>query len=207
MIEHFIYDFDGTLSDSYPIFFQIVKEIIARHGAKLTCDDESLYRRLKLWVRDGYQAAEWEEGFTSKAFFEEFHALQKQYYDRFTTCPNVEQLLRETVEAGKKNYLYTHSGEVVYKIMDHMGISKYFTYVIDSSHGFPLKPAPDALLDLAERFDLDPQTCVMVGDRPVDVEAGENAGMKSCFYDPDGYYPNTPATYHVDDLIEILNLT
>ena len=207
MIDHFIYDFDGTISDSYPIFFRIVKEIIARHGGKQTCDDDALYRRLKLWVADGYHAVEWEDGFTKKDFFDEFHMFQKQYFDRFLLYRNAENLLRETVEAGKKNYLYTHSGEVVHQIMEHMGISKYFTYVIDSSHGFPPKPAPDALLHLIERYHLDPKTCVMVGDRPVDVQAGENAGMQSCFFDPDGFYPNTPATYHVDDLIEILNLT
>ena len=31
-IDHFIYDFDGTLSDSYPIFLKILLEIIRRQS-------------------------------------------------------------------------------------------------------------------------------------------------------------------------------
>ncbi|MBQ9760112.1 MAG: HAD-IA family hydrolase [Clostridia bacterium] len=206
MIDHFIYDFDGTLSDSYPVFWRIFEELRARHGGVPNCSDDALRRRIKNAVIEGYRAIEWADGLTKEQFMQEFKALQEKHFADFETYPHTEELLRAVVESGKRNYIYTHSGKVVHKIMENMGIAQYFTFVLDASQGFPSKPAPDALLHLIERYHLDPKTCVMVGDRPIDVQAGEKAGMQSCFFDPDGFYPNTPATYHVDTLADIMKL-
>ena len=206
MIEHFIYDFDGTLSDSYPVFLQILKEIMARYGGTTSCSDEELYRKMKDRVVEAYRAVKWQGDVSKDLFFEDFVDAQDARYAEFQLFPDAERLLRAVVESGKKNYLYTHSGKPVYRIMEKMGISQYFTFVLDATQGFSSKPAPDALLSLIDRFDLDPQTCVMIGDRPIDVQAGANAGMQSCLFDSDGFFPNTPATYHVSGLAEILKL-
>ena len=205
-IDHFIYDFDGTLSDSYPIFFKILKEIIARHHGTYTCTDEALYRELKCMVAYAYKLVDWEEGMTLEQYRAEFAELQAKYTKDFLLYPHAKELLEAVVKSGKKNYLYTHSGKNVYAIMDHMGISQYFTDVLDGSHGFPLKPAPDALNSLIARHGLEPDRCVMIGDRPIDVGAGENAGMQSCLFDPDRFFEGTPATYHATELCELLSL-
>ena len=205
-IDHFIYDFDGTLSDSYPIFLKILLEIIRRHDGKTDRSEVQLYRLLKNRNVEGYRAVEWKDGLTAQKFTEEFSSFQSVYAKDFALYDGAKELLEAVVKSGKRNYLYTHSGKVVYEIMEHMGISGYFTYVLDASQGFPSKPAPDALQSLIERFGLDPKACVMVGDRPIDVQAGANANMQTCFFDPDGFFPDTPATYHVDRLYDIQKL-
>ena len=205
-IEAFIYDFDGTLSDSYPIFFKILKDMMREHGGTTAYSDAELYRHLKNLVIEGYTSVEWEEGFTKEQYMQEFLRLQAAYANDYRLYPNAKELLEAAIAKGKKNYLYTHSGKVVYPIMENMGILHCFTHILDASQGFPKKPAPDALLHLIDLFSLDPAQCVMIGDRPIDVGAGANAGMQSCLFDPDGFYPNTPATYHVDQLKDIINL-
>ncbi|MCJ8273181.1 MAG: HAD-IA family hydrolase [Psychrosphaera sp.] len=42
------------------------------------------------------------------------------------------------------------------------------------------KPAPDALLAVAQQWDIAPQRLMYVGDYLYDVQAGNNAGMMSC---------------------------
>lgn len=42
------------------------------------------------------------------------------------------------------------------------------------------KPAPDALLAVAQQWDVAPQRLMYVGDYLYDVQAGNNAGMLSC---------------------------
>ena len=205
-IEAFIYDFDGTLSDSYPIFLKILKDMMREHGGTTNHSDAELYRRMKEWVIEGYSAVEWADGFTKAQYRQEFSRLQEAYAKDFELYPNAKKILEAAIAKGKKNYLYTHSGKVVYSIMEHMGIAHCFSHVLDASQGFPSKPAPDALLHLIDLFSLDPSQCVMIGDRPIDVGAGANAGMQGCLFDPDGFYPNTPANYHVDELKDILNL-
>lgn len=41
------------------------------------------------------------------------------------------------------------------------------------------KPKPKSLRDAAREFDLDLSRCYMIGDRPSDISAGQNAGVKT----------------------------
>lgn len=206
MIKHFIYDFDGTLSDSYPQFLRIVHEIARRNGATTTVNDAALHRALKDRTHFAIPLFQWKEELTYEEYVKQFQELQIEYAADFQLYPGALELLEAVIQSGGKNYLYTHSGKPVYKILDHMGIARYFTYILDSSQGFPSKPAPDALLSLCERFSIDPTEAIMIGDRPIDVQAGENAGMHSCLFDPDGYFQSTSATYRVDRLCDIFGL-
>ena len=43
--DHFIFDFDGTLSDSYPAFVKATRLVADKYGAKIT--DEEIYYLLK----------------------------------------------------------------------------------------------------------------------------------------------------------------
>lgn len=43
------------------------------------------------------------------------------------------------------------------------------------------KPSPRFILEMIEKYDLDAQSCWMVGDKLSDVEAGVRAGIKSAW--------------------------
>ncbi len=203
MIEHLIYDFDGTIADSYPIFLQLWHTVADRHGIKIPCSDEVLYRELKKTGYDGYLALKCEDVVSYDQFLDEFHALQEGHRLSFPIFPEAVEVLRAAVAAGKKNYLYTHTGPVVKDMLEHLGVADCFTYILDSSYGFPLKPAPDALLFLARELQLDPDMCLMIGDRPIDAHAGMNAGMKGCLWDADDLFPDAHVDYYIKDLREV----
>ena len=205
-IDNFIYDFDGTLSNSYPVFLKIVLEIAEEQGAYVPCAEQELHRLLKNRNVLAYRVIEWKNDFSYADFHKAFEEKQIKYAKEFELYPHAKEILEAVQKSGKRNFLYTHSGKPVYPIIAHMGIEQYFTSVLDASQGFPSKPAPDALNYLSKEFSLDPARSVMIGDRPLDVEAGANAGMQSCFWDVDGYFPNTPATYHIQALKDILKL-
>ena len=103
----------------------------------------------------------------------------------------------------KKSYLYTHSGSVVTDMLKNMGLLDRFKFILDSSYGFPSKPAPDALLYLLKRFGLDARSCMMIGDRPIDVQAGKNAGMLGCLWDADSLFSDFTPDIRVKCLLDI----
>ena len=206
MIKHFIYDFDGTLSDSYPVFLKIVRKIARQNGAITTATDAEIHRKMKERTIKAIALFQWSGEMSRQDFEVQFQRLQLEYANEFALYPHAIELLEAVIKSGKKNYLYTHSGKPVYKIMENMGISKYFTYVLDASQGFASKPAPDALQFLCEKFGIDPKEAMMIGDRPIDVQAGANAGMQSCMFDPDGYYADEPATYYKTSLKDVMEL-
>ena len=87
--------------------------------------------------------------------------------------------------------------------LEQDGLWPLFTDYVTSEDGFPMKPAPDALLALMKRNGLDPSECVMIGDREIDVQSGYNAGMDGILFDPENFYPNCHAEKHVRSMDEL----
>jgi len=108
-----------------------------------------------------------------------------------------KRMLESVCEHGGRNYLYTHSGNITIDALKACGMDHLFVDFVTSDNGFKAKPAPDALLYLLDKHALNPATCVMVGDRDIDLLAGKNAGISGAMYDPDGFYPDydTPYSY------------
>ena len=202
-IEHFIFDFDGTISDSYPLFVKICHEIADEKGLPFEVDDVTLDRALKTNVKTGFCCLGWDKLFDITEFnhiFAEHQALHKLDFHPF---PDAVALLDNIAKCGKKSYLYTHSGAIVKDMLQNMGLLDHFEFILDSSYGFPAKPAPDALLYLLERLGLDARSCMMIGDRPIDAQAGMNAGMLGCLWDADNLFPEFIPDIRVRSLLDI----
>ena len=205
-IEHLIYDFDGTISDSYPMFLDMWLSIAKKFGISIPCSQDTLYRALKTTGYDAYLALDCADKVNYNTFLHEFHLLQEKHRVEFKPYPQAIKLLRDAQKAGKKNYLYTHTGPVVKDMLANMGILDCFEFVLDSSYGFPLKPAPDALLFLLEHCRLNPAECMMIGDRPIDAQAGQNAGMTGCLWDGENLFSPNGVDYYIKELDEIADI-
>ena len=204
MIEHLIYDFDGTISDSYPLFVRFLHEAADKRGYKIACSDEEIYRASKQTLYRAYQVMGGESVCPPyQIFVDDFHELQVLHKDEFLIFPEAKKLLLDAKRAGKRNYIYTHTGPVVKEMLANMGVLDAFDFILDASYGFPMKPAPDALLFFLDRFGLDPKTCMMIGDRPIDAHAGMRAGMYGCLWDSDGLFPDARVDFYVKELSEV----
>ena len=206
MIDHLIFDFDGTISDSYSLFVRMWIEVAKNRNIPIPCDENTLYRALKITGAEGYRVLHCEDLVDYDTFIDDFHHLQEKYRMEFRPFPQAVELLRASVKAGKKNYIYTHTGPVVKDMLANMGILDCFEFILDSSYGFPFKPAPDALLFFLDKFKLDPKSCIMIGDRPIDAHAGMNAGMYGCLWDDEDLFADAKVDYYIKDLSEVAKI-
>jgi FMN phosphatase YigB (HAD superfamily) len=65
----------------------------------------------------------------------------------------------------------------------------------------PRKPDPAAFLTLMAHHRMSPAETLAVGDRALDIEAGQNAGVATCFFGeeiPAGLTPNYAVTSYAD---------
>ena len=203
MIDHFIFDFDGTVSDSYPIFLTIFKEIAVARKYPISMTDTELDHAMRITLKHAFETLGWGVFCTWKDFLDEFHLRQKAYIKEYRAFPEAEVLLKRITEKGKKCYIYTHSGKVVHDMLKNMGLYDFFDFILDASFGFPEKPKPDALLYFLKNFGQDPKTCMMIGDRPIDAQAGMNAGMIGCLWDKDDLFPDFHPDVRVVSLLDI----
>lgn len=199
--DNFIFDFDGTLSESYSSFVKAAMITAEKYG--VSADKAQAYHLLKKYstvrlfntlpLREQRDVA-----------YAEFMALAKELLaNEAEMMEGTVELLGFIKENGGKSYIYSHSGEIVLKNVKRWGIEHFFEDFMLGDKAYPRKPAPDALLELVRRNSLDLSRSVMIGDRDIDVLAGKNAGMAGILIDDENYYPDLEVDYRVDSLIAI----
>jgi HAD superfamily hydrolase (TIGR01509 family) len=198
-----IYDFDGTLADSYPIFAESFLELLKERG--ITPPYEEALSYLKISVQTAIDAYIKDED--PKAFRRVFRDRRnRMMIEKGLPMPGGEDLLRFVKENGGRNYIYTHSPSYIWDLLEKWGLRSYFEGGVTADDDFPVKPAPDALNFICEKYGLDKSTTLMVGDRDIDIDAGHNAGMKGILLDPDGFYTSYQSDFSVNALAEIRNI-
>ena len=78
----------------------------------------------------------------------------------------------------------------------------YFTKLIAGDNGYPRKPDPTTFLYLLNEYNLVKNEVMAVGDRDLDIQAAKNAGIKSCYFNPDRE-THPDADFQVHQLFEI----
>ena len=200
MYDFIIYDFDGTLSDSYPVYADALMILLERYGLHMEWKEG--YALLKVSV--GHALRQFDFGKPIKNISVEFNKIYHELARAsMEAIPGAVDILRFATEHDKKNYIYTHTGKFAFEMLDKMKLSPYVDYVLDSSAGFARKPVPVALYFLFEKCGIDPSRALMVGDRDIDVEAAHNAGIHGCLFDPGDYYPDCRAEYRINGLLEL----
>ena len=95
------------------------------------------------------------------------------------------------------------------KILSHFGLMPYLSENIGGGSGFPLKPAPDALLYLMEKYDVLPENVRVIGDNHTDLNFAKNAGVQSIFckygFGTHGDVPCTAEAETFSGCVEILS--
>lgn len=200
MYDYLIYDFDGTLSDTYPIFTEALVSLLQHYN--IESDYDIAYAQLKVSV--GYALEQYDFGkdinIIRKEFSELRHELGRMKQVAFKESA---EILQYALDQNKKNYIYTHTGKFVYELLDKMNLSQYFDFVLDGSYKFPAKPAPDAIDFLCKTCNIDKSRTLMIGDRDIDIGAGHAAGIKGCLIDVGNYYPCCNAEYKIQSLLEL----
>ncbi len=200
MYNTFIWDFDGTIFDSYPHIAASMYKMAKIHGIKGTLQE----------MRD---ALEIDYSTAYKVFsltdeqIKEFRGYELEYDFEPKAVPfdKTEEVLKTVVDYGYKNYIYTHRAkESTFYYLEKYDLMKYFSGFITADDKFPLKPAPTALLALSEKFNIDKSKAIMVGDREIDVKAGVNAGMEGCLISKK--VKESCAKYIFTDIEEILSI-
>lgn len=176
LFKHYIWDFDGTLADSYPHIIRLFRETLLEEG--ISIGEE----QLALWFYRNFKTAREHSGISDEAYerFLTRHNVVGDEDPPVLPFPEINGILEAISAAGGVHYIYTNRNETVRYYCRKFGWENTFRDIITSENDFPMKPAPEALLDLMKRHSLDPKDCVMIGDREIDGLSGVNAGMAGC---------------------------
>lgn len=182
---HIIWDFDGTLFDTYPETARSMQEALLHFGYRYTYQEIYDLMKISMTTMRRYFS---ETVGVPQGVFDEYEEIRRR--DEVHECPPYEgipELLRDIIAAGGKNYVCTHRDETTFNIMRAYGTYELFEDFVTALDRRKPKPDPDSVLFLMEKHGFDAGDAVMIGDREIDIKAGKAAGvMTVSFWDGTG---------------------
>jgi HAD superfamily hydrolase (TIGR01549 family) len=203
MYKHIIWDFDGTLFDTYPVMGSAFKSILEEDGIVESLDE--ILKYMKVSMSCALQHYEKKYHITNK-FIEKYNKQRKD--TEIHSCKpyeGIEEICRFIHTSGKSNYLYTHRGESSIKLLKNYGLYDYFSDFITSEHGFERKPSPNAINYLVDKHNIIHNEAIMIGDRDLDILSGKNAGIHACFF-TEGDEKSNIADYTINNFQQLLSI-
>lgn len=161
-----LWDFDGTLFDTYPAYTNILFQVLGE-----TVDKREIYEKLKVSYSHAihfYNISSQQE--------EEIKRLKKKISpEDMKPFNGVEKILK----FANKNVIVTHKHrDGVLATLQYYGWDKYFVDMVTKDDGFPRKPDPSAYKYLHEKYTIN----LVVGDRELDILPAKKLGISTCLY-------------------------
>lgn len=181
-----LWDFDGTLFDTYPAYTNALSSVIGE-----AIDKEDIYYNLKISYShaiEHYDVPQEKEA--------EIKTLIKNLVPRdLKPFDHVEEIL----QYANKNVIMTHKHrEGVLAILQYYGWEKYFADMVTIDDGFPRKPDCAAYKYLHEKHGID----LVIGDRELDLQPAKDLGIAACMYQG----KSSIADYHLNDYADFFKL-
>ncbi|PIO83526.1 haloacid dehalogenase [Loigolactobacillus backii] len=203
MLDSVIWDFDGTLYDTYPIILKSLQKTLQEFNIQV--EDGKLYRLIKVRsVHYAIQHFSELKGLSNEQVKARYHEIEEDRQLEPKPLKGALETCQAVIDKGGRNFLLTHRDRGAIRFLEHDGLAELFTDFVTSDQHFKRKPDPESLIYLISRYQLKAANTIMVGDRPLDVEAGLNAGVKACFYDIDAFHGVSNATITIDQLTDLI---
>lgn len=174
-----IFDFDGTLVDSLPLW-QKVDYIFfdERRNIKYSINDID-FRPMS--VEEAAIAAK-----THYNLEDSIESIKKEWIDICNELYFTQDILRKEAipllkKAKEKNYKIAigtnNTVKLVTSLLEKEGIDAYFDYILSADHVKNSKPAPDIFLLIANHFNILPKDTIVIEDSLAGTLAAHNANM------------------------------
>ena len=211
-----IFDMDGTLLDSAPSLAFAVNYMRKEMGK-----EPLSLERIRQFIGNGSEILAKRAYLNKYEFSEneidntELKKAHKIFLDFYGKNLNAKTKLYpgaiETLEKlNKQDYILSlvtnKPHQFVRPMLKHFNLLEHFHDYIGANEKFNKKPAPDMLLYMCKKFNIDPTNSVMIGDSKNDIFAAKNADIDSIAVSY-GYYSGNikelHPTYVVENLLKI----
>ena len=199
-----IWDFDGTLFDTYPLMASSLQQAMREEGHEVPLADI----RARMAVTLGHALRCYEEmyGITDQTVERYKELMQCAGTRAAAPFDGVAEICKWVCDHGGRNHLCTHRSLSAKNYMDEWGLSQYFDVYVTADDGLPRKPAPDMVLKVLEETGKPAADFMMMGDRELDILAAKGAGVKGCLFTCGKENVETAAQYQIKTYREFFDM-
>lgn len=173
----FIFDVDGTLTSTNELIFSSFNHVTKKYLNKTVSDEEIIAMFgptedviLKEWMKNDYTEAR-------KDYFDFYSSQHQHMADIY---PGMIEILRLIKSKNIPLSIYTGKGKDSATItLKEIGVYDLFDMIVTGDDVKESKPSREGIDMFIEKFELDRNRVLMIGDAPADVIAAHRAGVKA----------------------------
>ena len=180
-----IFDMDGVLVDSEPLYFQVEKAVMENLGIKLTQKEQENFVGISPKVMWNEILQRYQIDISLDDVLHIYYSNLKLALEKSTLAPmqNVELFIKKLLKYQIDFCLATSSSSTVsQEILEQIGLKSYFKTIITSDDVINSKPAPDLFLKTLQKFRIKPAEAVLIEDSYNGVLASVLAGVDCIGY-------------------------
>ncbi len=192
MIQAVVFDLDGVLIDSEPVWEQVRRQLVAELGGHWLPEAQ---RRLM-----GMSTPEW-----ARYLSEDLGAglppgqiaalvigrMADSYRERLPLMPGAADAVRRLAARWPLGLGSSAPATLIAAVLESAGLREYFAVVMSTEQVARGKPAPDIYLAVTERLGCQPAACVAVEDSSNGLRSAASAGL-AVIAVPHPSYPPDP---------------
>ena len=182
MIQHLIWDVDGTLFDTYPAIARSFQAAAGDLGAQVAYDEVMRLAQVSV----DHCVATLSTTYTlppeqlEQLFEKHYRFISPEDQPPFTGTEAVCEYIRSH---GGLNLIVTHRRRAgLDRLLATHRLTDYFTEITSHDDAYPRKPDPAAFNALIERHQLPRDATLGVGDRDIDILAAQAAGLRAALF-------------------------
>lgn len=179
MLKYALFDLDGTISKSGIGIKNSIRYALKKFGIKKASED-----KLSLMIGpplvDGFMeffGFSKDDAITATAYYREYYSTKGKFETEI--YDGVLELLRYLKESGVKLIVCTSKPQgYTEEILAHFGLDKYFHHVLGATLDGKLGEKDEIIALAIEKFGIEKDSAVMIGDRKFDIEGATKNGIK-----------------------------
>ncbi|SIR23159.1 HAD family hydrolase [Micromonospora avicenniae] len=189
MVDAVIFDLDGVIVDSEPVWEEVRRAYVATHGGTWQPDSQRRLMGMSTgeWAR--YLSAELGVARTAEQVATEVvDEMTRRYAERVPLIDDADEVVRRMAARWPLGLASSSPTRLIAATLAATGLTDSFRTTLSTEETARGKPAPDVYLAVAQRLGVAPARCAAVEDSSNGVRSAAAAGMRVVAI-PHGSYP------------------
>ncbi|MGR6316814.1 HAD family phosphatase [Micromonospora soli] len=192
MVDAVLFDLDGVIVDSEPVWEEVRRAYVAAHGGTWQPDTQRRLMGMSTGEWAAYLSGELGVDRTAEQVAAEVVAeMTRRYAAHVPLIDDADAVVRRTAARWRLGLASSSPTALIGAALTATGLTDAFGATLSTEETPRGKPAPDVWLAVAARLGVDPARCVAVEDSSNGVRSAAAAGTRVVAV-PHGSYPLDP---------------
>ncbi|MFB4304692.1 HAD family hydrolase [Actinomadura sp. GTD37] len=177
-VQAIIFDLDGVLIDSEPVWEEVRRAYVADRGGRWLPDTQDRLMGMSTAEWADYIATDLVDGVTADdVAYEVIDQMSQRYAGGLPLLPGAEDAVRRMAGYRPLGLASSSPRALIDLVLGKLGVESLFRSTVSTEEVENGKPSPDGYLVAAARMDVPPGDCVAIEDSSNGLRSAHAAGM------------------------------